>query len=71
MSSATSHGAAFAAPQPRAVAAAVIGNALEFYDFGIYASFAVYIGRAFFPLQSGFMSLLLSVATFGVGFVTS
>jgi hypothetical protein len=31
-----------------AVAAAVAGNALEFYDFVIYAYFAVYIGRAFF-----------------------
>lgn len=29
------------------VAAVVVGNALEFYDFLTYAFFAVYIGRAF------------------------
>jgi MFS family permease len=54
----------------KAVAAAVAGNALEFYDFVIYAYFAVYIGRAFFPMGSEFGSLLASVATFGVGFFT-
>jgi MFS family permease len=60
-----------AVPSSRqAVAAAVIGNALEFYDFTTYAFFAVMIGKAFFPAQDGWVSLLLSVATFGVGFVT-
>ncbi|MFM0043493.1 MFS transporter [Paraburkholderia sediminicola] len=54
----------------KAVAAAVAGNALEFYDFVIYAYFAVYIGRAFFPVSGQFGSLLLSAATFGVGFFT-
>ena len=52
------------------VAAAVFGNMLEFYDFTVYAFFAVWIGKAFFPTQDPFSSLLLSVATFGVGFVT-
>ncbi|MGY8662518.1 MFS transporter [Bradyrhizobium sp. UFLA05-109] len=52
------------------VAAAVAGNALEFYDFVIYAYFAVYIGHAFFPMGGEFGSLLASVATFGVGFFT-
>jgi MFS family permease len=54
----------------RAVAAAVAGNALEFYDFVIYAYFAVYIGRTFFPVSGEFGSLLIAVATFGVGFFT-
>jgi MFS family permease len=53
-----------------AVAATVAGNALEFYDFLAYSFFAVYIGRAFFPTGSEFVSLLLSLATFGVGFFT-
>ncbi len=53
-----------------AVAATVAGNALEFYDFLAYSFFAVYIGRAFFPTGQDFTSLLLSLATFGVGFVT-
>jgi MFS family permease len=53
-----------------AVAATVAGNALEFYDFLTYATFAVYIGKAFFPAGDPFANLLLSLATFGVGFLT-
>ena len=53
-----------------AVVATVLGNALEFYDFTAYAFFAVIIGRAFFPAHDPFVSLLLSVAAFGVGFIT-
>jgi hypothetical protein len=45
-----------------------MGNALEFYDFTVYAAFAAMIGRAFFPATDPKISLLLSVATFGVGF---
>ena len=54
----------------RAVAAIVAGNALEFYDFLTYSTFAVYIGHAFFPSGNALTSLLLSLATFGVGFFT-
>jgi MFS family permease len=54
----------------RIVAATVAGNALEFYDFVTYAFFAVYIGRTFFPAATPLGSLLLSVAVFGVGFVS-
>ena len=54
----------------RHVMAVVVGNALEFYDFLTYAFFAVYIGRAFFPSASPTASLLASLGTFGVGFVT-
>jgi MFS family permease len=54
----------------RVVAASVAGNALEFYDFVTYAFFAVYIGKAFFPVSTPLGSLLLSVAVFGVGFFT-
>ncbi len=54
----------------RHIAAVVAGNALEFYDFLTYAFFAVYIGRAFFPSSNPSASLLASLATFGVGFVT-
>ncbi|WP_420966285.1 MFS transporter [Bradyrhizobium sp. B120] len=53
-----------------AVAAAIAGNALEFYDFVIYAFFAVYIGKAFFPVGNEAASLLASVAVYGVGFLT-
>ena len=54
----------------RHIAAVVVGNALEFYDFLTYAFFAVYIGRAFFPSSSPSASLLASLGTFGAGFVT-
>jgi len=53
-----------------AVVATVLGNALEFYDFTTYAFFAVMIGHAFFPSHDPFVSLLLSVAAFGVGFIS-
>jgi len=54
----------------RVVAATIAGNALEFYDFVTYAFFAVYIGNTFFPASTPLGSLLLSVAVFGVGFVS-
>jgi MFS family permease len=54
----------------RHVAAAVAGNALEFYDFTTYAFFATQIGEAFFPGKTSFIRLILALITFGVGFVT-
>ncbi|MHC2432839.1 MFS transporter [Bradyrhizobium sp. USDA 4451] len=54
----------------RAVLGATIGNILEFYDFGTYSFFAIQIGQAFFPASDPFASLMLSLATFGAGFVT-
>jgi MHS family citrate/tricarballylate:H+ symporter-like MFS transporter len=57
-------------PKRRHIAAATIGNALEFYDFLIYTFFSIQIGHAFFPAQSAYGSLMLSLATFGAGFVT-
>ena len=55
---------------PATVFACVLGNALEFYDFTTYTFFAVAIGRNFFPAHDPVVSLLISVATFGVGFCT-
>jgi len=54
----------------RQVFAVVSGNALEFYDFVTYAFFAAQIGRTFFPSDEKGVSLLASLATFGVGFLT-
>jgi MHS family citrate/tricarballylate:H+ symporter-like MFS transporter len=53
----------------RHIAAATIGNALEFYDFLIYTFFSIQIGHAFFHAQNAYSSLMLSLATFGAGFV--
>jgi len=55
--------------KPRHVAAAVVGNALEFYDFTTFALFATQVGRAFFPSHDPFVSLMASLATFWLGFV--
>jgi len=54
---------------PRAVIAAVIGNLLEWFDFAVYGYFALVIGKLFFPSDDETTSLLLTVATFGAGFV--
>lgn len=51
------------------IAAVASGNALEFYDFVTYSFFAVQIGRSLFPGDAT-QSLILSLATFGVGFVS-
>ncbi len=51
------------------IAAVTAGNALEFYDFVTYAFFATQIGHALFPGDAS-NSLLYSLATFGVGFLT-
>ncbi|GGW44258.1 MFS transporter [Gemmobacter lanyuensis] len=52
----------------RLISACTIGNALEFYDFVIYSFFAATIGALFFPAQDPTVQLLLSFATYGVGF---
>ena len=58
-----------AAISPRQITAAVMGNALEFYDFTTYALFAVQIGRTFFPVHTDFENLMLALMTFGIGFI--
>ena len=63
-------GSATSAKNPwKEIAAACVGNALEFYDLLIYGYFAVVIGKLFFPAQDETTSLLLSVGTFGVSFL--
>jgi len=53
----------------RHITAAVIGNALEFYDFTVYTFFTLQIAHTFFPVKSAFVSLMLSLGTFGAGFL--
>lgn len=52
------------------IIAGTIGNILEWYDFLIYGFFAAIIARHFFPANDEYSSLLISLATFGVGFFT-
>ncbi len=53
----------------RHVLAAMMGNALEFYDFTTYAFFAIQIGHALFASASVYVTLMLSLGTFGAGFI--
>src|SRR5580692_13008789 len=53
----------------RHIAAVVVGNALEFFDFVSYSFFSLYIGRAFFPTHNASLSLILSLSAFFVGFL--
>jgi MFS family permease len=46
-----------------------IGNFLEMYDFMVFGYYAADIGRTFFPSSNAFASLLLSLTTFGAGFL--
>lgn len=45
------------------------GNFLEMYDFMVFGYYAAAIGHAFFPSGSSYLSLMLSLATFGAGFL--
>lgn len=53
----------------RAVAAASVGNALEWYDFTVYALFAIYIAQNFFPSGEDTVQLVKAFLAFGLGFV--
>ena len=45
------------------------GNFLEMYDFMVFGYYAAAIGQAFFPSGNKFLSLMLSLMTFGAGFL--
>src|SRR5579872_3824496 len=45
------------------------GNFLEAYDFQVFGYYAAYISRAFFPSGNEFASLMLTLMTFGAGFL--
>jgi MFS family permease len=45
------------------------GNFLEMYDFMVFGYYASAIGKAFFPNGNAFVSLMLSLMTFGAGFL--
>lgn len=54
----------------RILIASLVGTAVEFYDFYIYATAAaLVIGPLFFPRQSPAAAVLLSFMTFGLAFV--
>ena len=56
--------------QRRAAAlAALLGNALEWYDFAVYGYVASALGQAFFPAEVPALQTMASFAVFAVGFL--
>ncbi|WP_082697789.1 MFS transporter [Arthrobacter sp. EpRS71] len=53
----------------RGIAAATVGNALEWFDMGIYALLAIYIGRNFFPADNPAVELIQAFAVFGASYL--
>jgi MHS family proline/betaine transporter-like MFS transporter len=53
----------------RIIAAASIGNALEWFDLLVYGYFAVTISRLFFPSSDQTVSLMLAFGTFGASYL--
>jgi MHS family proline/betaine transporter-like MFS transporter len=48
---------------------ASLGGSLEYYDFIVYGLFAHNLAAQFFPTQSAFLSTLLSLSVFAIGYV--
>ena len=53
----------------RVIAAGMIGNALEWYDFAVYGYFAVAIGHQFFPEADPTAQLLATFGVFALGYL--
>jgi MHS family proline/betaine transporter-like MFS transporter len=52
------------------IIATSLGNAMEFYNISIYAYFAIYISRAYFPSSNETIALLMTFGAFALSFVT-
>lgn len=57
-----------AGPTMRTIAASVIGNGLEWFDFISYTLLAGSVAHAFFPASGSKMALILTFAAFAIGF---
>lgn len=53
----------------RAVVAASMGNLIEYIDWAVYSALTVVFAGQFFPSDDPVVSVLLSLATFALGFV--
>ncbi len=53
---------------PLVIAASSVGTTIEWYDFYIYGSLAVFFSTLFFPKGNPTTAFLASLATFGAGF---
>lgn len=53
----------------RAVKATALGNAMEWFDFGVYSYLAVIIGKVFFSGAGDTVQVIASLATFAAAFL--
>ena len=51
------------------IAASSVGTLIEWYDFYLYGTLAVFFSSLFFPAGSATVNLLISLATFATGFM--
>lgn len=51
------------------IVAGIFGNALEWYDFSVYAFFVPVLAKLFFPSHNTFISLLQTFGVFALGFL--
>jgi len=58
-----------AAQRRRAITAGIIGNTLEWFDFGVYGFLATILAREFFPASDPYLGLLQTFGAFGAGFI--
>lgn len=53
----------------KAITAAALGNAMEWFDFGVYGFLAIALGKVFFPGADPSIQIIASLATFAVPFL--
>ncbi len=56
-------------PKQKIIAAGIIGNVIEYYDFALIGFLAVMMGNLFFPSSDPFLSLLGSFGAFAAGMI--
>lgn len=56
-------------PKKKIIAAGIIGNVIEYYDFALIGFLAVMMGELFFPSNDPFLSLLGSFGAFAAGMI--
>ncbi|HUK99498.1 MAG TPA: MFS transporter [Nitrospirota bacterium] len=53
----------------KAIVRVASGNFMEMYDFMVFGYYAIYIAKTFFPMENEYASLMLSLGTFGAGYL--
>ena len=53
----------------KAITAAALGNAMEWFDFGVYGFVAYALGKVFFPNADPSVQMIAALATFSVPFL--